>query len=350
MSKEPSNQARTELENLGEFGLIEHITQATRLSNSSTVLGVGDDAAIIDPDSSKQMLVSSDMLLEGIHFDLSYTPLKHLGYKAIAVNVSDIAAMNGVCQQVTVNIGVSNRFPLEAVEELYQGINLACETYQCDLIGGDTTSSVTGLLISVTAIGSVDPNSVVTRKGAKEHDLICVTGDLGAAYMGLQVLEREKQVFLSDSEMQPKLDSYEYIVGRLLKAEARVDVVAWLKQQGIIPTSMIDVSDGLASDLLHICKQSSTGARIYEPKLPLEAATKDAALEFNLNPTTVCLNGGEDYELLFTLSQKDHDKVANQDGVSIIGHITDLGQGVELIAASEESIPIQAQGWKHFGD
>lgn len=347
MPNDQPQQSRTDLEKLGEFGLIERLTKQVELVRKSSILGVGDDAAVIKPEHDL-MLVSSDMLLEGIHFDLVYSPLKHIGYKAVAVNISDIAAMNGIASQVMVNIGLSNRFSLEAIEELYQGIHMACSNYHCDLVGGDTNSSMSGLIISVTCVGFVDTDKLVRRSGAREHDLICVSGDLGAAYLGLQVLEREKQVFLTDSEMKPQLEPYEYIVGRQLKAEARVDVVEWLAKEHIVPTSMIDLSDGLASDVMHICHQSKAGARIYEEKLPVEAATKDTALEFKLSPTTVCLHGGEDYELLFTVDQKHHQVIENQQGISVIGHITKLSQGAELVTAAGEILPIEAQGWKHF--
>ena len=347
MSEKGFDQPRTELEKLGEFGLISHLTEKIELRQSSSILGVGDDAAIIRNQKS-DTLVSTDLLVEGIHFDLSYTPLKHLGYKAVAVNVSDIAAMNGLCSQITVSIGLSNRFSLEAIEEFYQGISLACQQYGCDLVGGDTTSSQKGLLISITAIGFQDSEKIVRRSGAKLHDIVCVSGDLGAAYMGLQILEREKQVFMENTEMQPQLDNYEYLVGRQLKAEARTDVVLWLEESNIRPSSMIDLSDGLASDLLHLCKQSGVGARIYEEKLPIDATTKDAALEFKMSPTTVALNGGEDYELLFSVDQKYHEKIDAQPGLSIIGHITEKDQGVDLSTNSGELVPIEAQGWRHF--
>jgi len=346
MAKE-SEPSRTELEKLGEFGLIERLTKQIQLVRKSSLLGVGDDAAVIRPDR-ELILVTTDMLLEGIHFDLTYTPLKHLGYKAVAVNISDVAAMNGQCNQITVSIGVSNRFSIEALEELYQGVLLACSHFQCDLVGGDTTASMTGLTISVTAIGAVAQERLAKRSGAREYDLICVSGDLGAAYMGLQVLEREKQVFLTNNEMQPQLEAYEYIVSRQLKAEARTDVVEWLLKAEIVPNSMIDVSDGLASDLLHICKQSRVGAIIYEDKIPIEAATTDAALEFKLGPAMVALHGGEDYELLFTVDQQHYQAVENQPGISIIGHITGVDQGVKLVASSGEQLNIEAQGWKHF--
>jgi len=346
MAKE-SEPSRTELEKLGEFGLIERLTKQIQLVRKSSLLGVGDDAAVIRPDR-ELILVTTDMLLEGIHFDLTYTPLKHLGYKAVAVNISDVAAMNGQCNQITVSIGVSNRFSIEALEELYQGVLLACSHFRCDLVGGDTTASMTGLTISVTAIGAVAQERLAKRSGAREYDLICVSGDLGGAYMGLQVLEREKQVFLTNNEMQPQLEAYEYIVSRQLKAEARTDVVEWLLKAEIVPNSMIDVSDGLASDLLHICKQSRVGAIIYEDKIPIEAATTDAALEFKLGPAMVALHGGEDYELLFTVDQQHYQAVENQPGISIIGHITGVDQGVKLVASSGEQLNIEAQGWKHF--
>lgn len=346
MSKDDPRTSRTELDQLGEFGLIEHLTNHLKPARPSTTLGIGDDAAVIQYDDTP-ILVSTDLLLEGIHFDLIYTPLKHLGYKAVAVNVSDIAAMNGVCGQITFNIGLSNKFSLEAVDKLYEGVHLACRHYGCDLVGGDTSSSRTGLVLSVTAIGTAESDRVVTRSGAKLHDLICVSGDLGAAYMGLQILEREKQVFLSNSEMQPQLDEYEYVVGRQLKAEARTDLVEWFKDSNIVPSAMIDLSDGLASDLLHICKRSAVGARIYEEKLPIEAATKDAVLEFKLNPTTIALHGGEDYELLFTVDQQYHKKIAEQPGISVIGHITEASQGAELTTFSGDIVPIEAQGWRH---
>ena len=344
------NTQRTELEKLGEFKLIEHISGNFSAERSTTILGIGDDAAVLKAPNDQTTLLTSDMLLEGIHFDLSYAPLKHLGYKAVAVNVSDIAAMNGICQQITVNIGLSNRFSLEAVEELYEGVRLACTQYQCDLVGGDTTSSRSGLTISVTAVGYADKDQVIRRSGACHNDLVCVSGDLGGAYLGLQVLEREKQVFMSNTEMQPKLEQYEYIVGRQLKAEARTDVVLWFAEKDIKPTSMIDLSDGIASDLLHICKQSKVGARIYQDKLPIDAATKDAALEFKLNPATVALHGGEDYELLFTVDQKHYQMIEDQPGLTIVGHITEAGQGAELVTAGGEIVTLKAQGWTHFGN
>lgn len=342
-----TSENRTELQDLGEFGLIDRLTKGITLFQESSVLGVGDDAAVISNDR-KSTLVAKDLLLEGIHFDLSYAPLQHLGYKAVTVNISDIVAMNGHCHQVLVAIGLSNRFSLEAVETLYEGIHFACKQYGVDLVGGDTTSSQSGLVISVTAVGSADPDRVVTRSGAQNNDLICVTGNLGAAYMGLQVLAREKQVFLEDTEMQPQLEGYEYLVKRQLTAEARIDLVQWFEEQDLLPTAMIDLSDGLASDLMHICKASNQGARIYRDKLPIDPATTDAALEFNLDPATCALNGGEDYEILFTAGQDHFPKIESHPDISIIGHITDAGQGADLVLPDGTFTPLKAQGWNHF--
>ncbi len=347
MSEKTSDQNRTELQDLGEFGLIDRLTLGVELTQKSTVLGVGDDAAVVS-NGGLSTLIAKDLLLEGVHFDLSYAPLQHLGYKAVTVNISDIAAMNGHCHQVLVGIGLSNRFSLEAVETLYGGIQFACKQYGVDLVGGDTTSSQSGLVLSVTAVGSVDPERLVTRSGAQTGDLICVTGNLGAAYLGLQVLAREKQVFLENSEMQPQLEGYEYIVKRQLTAEARVDLVQWFEQQNILPTAMIDLSDGLASDLLHICKASKAGARIYQEKLPIDPVTTDAALELKMDPTTCALNGGEDYELLFTISQDHYQLLETHPDISIIGHITESDQGADLVLRSGEFTPLKAQGWNHF--
>src|ERR1700742_2336828 len=305
------NSERTNIEQLGEFGLIDHLTKQIKIKQTSTLKGIGDDAAVIDF-AGKKTLISTDMLLEGIHFDLAYTPLKHLGYKSIQVNLSDIYAMNGMAAQVTVSIGISSKFPLEAVEELYEGIYLACEKYNVDLIGGDTSSSKQGLVISVTAIGYADEKDIVYRNGAEEGDLICVTGDLGGAYTGLQLLEREKQVYLENPNIQPDLEGKDYIVERQLKPEARRDIVDLLKEIKIRPTSMIDVSDGLASEILHICKQSNKGCNIHEDKIPLDPMTFDTAREFNLDPTICALSGGEDYELLFTIKQADYEKIKLQ--------------------------------------
>ena len=344
---DPSSSSRRELQDLGEFGLIDHLTGEVKLQHKSSKIGVGDDAAVIEYDH-QAILVAKDLLLEGVHFDLSYTPLKHLGYKAVTVNVSDIVAMNGRCQQILVGVGVSNRFSVEALEALYEGVHFACKQYGLDLVGGDTTSSQSGLVLSVTAVGTTTTDKVVTRAGAKVNDLICVTGDLGAAYLGLQVLAREKQVFIEHSEMQPQLEAYEYLVKRQITAEARVDLVDWLEDQKILPTAMIDLSDGLASDLLHICKQSQVGARIYQDKLPIDALTTDTALEFNLDPTTCALNGGEDYEILFVVDQEHHDKVEQHPDISVVGHITEADQGADLVLRSGEFVPLKAQGWNHF--
>jgi thiamine-monophosphate kinase len=339
---------RTELETLGEFGLIKRLSQYVKIYNPSSLVGIGDDAAVIDSDSSLYQLITTDMLLEGIHFDLSYYPLKHLGYKAVSVNLSDIAAMNGIPKQITVSLAISNRFSVEAIEELYQGIYLACEQYQVDLVGGDTTSSRVGLVISITALGTVHKNAVVYRKNAQINDIVCVTGDLGGAYMGLQVLEQEKQVFLANPEMQPQLAGKDYIVGRQLRPEARTDVVHELAEVGLVPTAMIDISDGLASEILHICQQSQVGAIIFEDKIPIDALTIETALDFNLNPSTCALNGGEDYELLFTIRPSDFDKIKNNPNISPIGYIRPLAQGVMLHTRGDSQVPITAQGWNHF--
>ena len=340
-------EKRTELSDLGEFGLIDRIRKAVNLQQKSSVLGIGDDAAVIDP-QGKQLVLSTDMLMEGIHFDLSYMPLRHLGFKAVAVNVSDIAAMNAIPQQITVNIGLSNRFSLQAIEELYEGIYAACEAYKVDLVGGDTTSSHSGLAISITATGLAEPSQLVKRSTAKINEVICVTGDLGGAYIGLQVLAREKQVYLANPEMQPELKGNAYIVGRQLKPEARMDVIHELAEKGIKPTSMIDVSDGLASELMHICTQSKVGARIYEANLPIDKETYDTAVLMNLDPVTCALNGGEDYELLFTLSKEDFEKVKNHPDISSIGYTTAADNGLTLVTKHENEVKIQAQGWKHF--
>ncbi|MDX5421765.1 MAG: thiamine-phosphate kinase [Hymenobacteraceae bacterium] len=337
----------TPLSEVGEFGLIKLIKEKFELQQESSVLGIGDDAAILEP-QEKQIVVSTDMLLEGVHFDLTFCPLKHLGYKAIAVNVSDIAAMYAKPTQVTVNIALGARYTVEAVEELYEGIRLACENYKVDLVGGDTTSSRAGLVISVTAIGEVAKGEAVVRSGAQVNDLICVTGDLGAAYLGLQVLEREKQAFMANPEMQPQLEEKQYIVGRQLRPEARMDVVHDLKERGVKPTSMIDVSDGLASELFHICKQSGVGATVYKDNLPADEQMLETALEFNIDPITCIMNGGEDYELLFTVPLSDYDKVKNDPNISIIGKITEASEGINLANKHGQAFPLQAQGWQHF--
>ena len=341
---EDKNTQKTSLADLGEFGLINHITKYFTIENTSTVTGIGDDAAVLDA-SKKQTLVTTDLLIEGVHFDLSYMPLKHLGYKAVMVNLSDVYAMNGTAEQITVSIAVSNRFPLEAIEELYSGIQLACETYKVDLVGGDTTSSTKGILISVTAIGKVEKEDIVLRSGAKETDLIVVSGDLGAAYLGLQVLEREKQVFNVDPNNQPDLDSYTYLIERQLKPEARRDVAGFLKELEIKPTAMIDISDGLSSEIMHICSQSKVGCKIYEEKLPLDPQVISACEEFNLDSTMVALSGGEDYELLFTVPIADFEAIKGNPNFSIIGHITAENQGLNLVTRASQEIELKAQGW-----
>jgi thiamine-monophosphate kinase len=339
------NQSTTELSQLGEFGLIKHLTQNIELKNPSSLKGVGDDAAVIDYGAEKTTLVSTDMLVEGIHFDLAYVPLKHLGYKAATVNFSDILAMNGKPKQLLVSIAISSKFPLDAVEELYSGILVACERYGVDLVGGDTTSSKSGLIISCTIIGEAEKEKIVYRNGAKEKNLLCVTGDLGGAYMGLLMLEREKEVFKSDPNIQPDLEGNDYILERQLKPEARIDVIQMLDDLGIIPTSMIDVSDGLASELLHLCTQSNVGAQLYEEKIPMDPLTFERAREFSLDPTMCAMNGGEDYELLFTIDMKDYEKLKNNPDVTFIGHITAKEAGVNLVTRSNTEHPVTAQGW-----
>ncbi|MCL7752402.1 thiamine-phosphate kinase [Polaribacter sp. Z022] len=346
---EDKNTQKTSLAELGEFGLINHITKYFKVEKATTVKAVGDDAAVIDA-SEKQTLVTTDLLVEGVHFDLSYMPLKHLGYKAVMVNLSDVYAMNGVAEQITVSIAVSNRFPLEAIEELYAGIQLASETYKVDLVGGDTTSSTKGILISVTAIGKAEKEEVIYRNGAKETDLIVVSGDLGAAYLGLQVLEREKQVFKVDPNNQPDLDNYTYLIERQLKPEARKDVSGLLKELEVKPTSMIDISDGLSSELFHICTQSKVGCKVYEDKLPLDPQVISACEEFELDSTMVALSGGEDYELLFTVPISDFDKIKGNPNFSIVGHIVAENQGLNLVTRANQEIALKAQGWNALND
>ncbi|WP_435314387.1 thiamine-phosphate kinase [Cellulophaga fucicola] len=338
------NPKRTSLEELGEFGLINHLTKDFTIKQKSTLKGIGDDAAVLDI-TDKKMVVSTDLLIEGVHFDLSYVPLKHLGYKAVMVNLSDIYAMNAVATQITVSIAVSNRFPLEALEELYSGIALAAKTYNVDLIGGDTTSSTKGMLISVTAIGQAKEEDLVYRNGAKPNDLLVVTGDLGAAYMGLQVLEREKEVFKVNPNSNPDLSMYTYIVERQLKPEARKDVVPLLDALGVKPTSMIDISDGLSSEILHLCEESNVGCNLFEDKIPLDPTVISSCEEFKINSTTVALGGGEDYELLFTIDQKEFPKIKGNPNLTVIGHMTDKNEGVHLISRNNTKIPITAQGW-----
>jgi len=340
---ENKKESRTKLAELGEFGLINHLTQNFKCTQKSTIKGVGDDAAVIS--TNKQLLISNDLLVEGVHFDLGYMPLKHLGYKAVMVNLSDIYAMNGTATQITVSIAVSNRFPLEALEELYEGIYLACKNYKVDLVGGDTTSSTKGLLLSVNAIGEVDKDKVVYRSNAKPNDLLVVSGDLGGAYLGLQVLEREKQVFKVNPNSQPDLTNYSYLVERQLKPEARLDIVNLLRELKVKPTAMIDISDGLSSEILHICSQSKVGCNLYEEKLPLDPQVISTCEEFELNSTTIALSGGEDYELLFTISQEDFLKIKGNPNLTVIGHITDENEGANLITRANQKIELTAQGW-----
>ena len=341
---ENKDQSRTSLSDFGEFKLIKHLTKQVKIYNESTIKGIGDDCAILEY-KNKQTLVTTDLLIEGVHFDLGYVPLKHLGYKAVMVNLSDVYAMNGMAKQITVSIAVSNRFSLEALEELYAGIHLACKTYKVDLVGGDTTSSTKGMLISITAIGEVDANDVVYRDGAKENDLLVVSGDLGAAYLGLQVLEREKQVFAVNPNAQPELENYTYLVERQLKPEARKDIVQLLKDLEVKPTSMIDISDGLSSEILHICKQSKVGCNLFEDKIPLDQQVISTCEEFNLDSTTIALSGGEDYELLFTVSQEDYPKIKANPNLTVIGHITEESVGVNLVTRANQKIELIAQGW-----
>lgn len=342
------NSERTSIDQLGEFGLIKHLTETVELTQKTTTKGIGDDAAVLDF-SGYKTLVSTDLLLEGIHFDLRYVPLKHLGYKAVQVNLSDIYAMNGVASQITFSVGLSSKFPLDAVEELYAGALLACKSYQVDLVGGDTSASAQGLVISVTSIGHAKAEDIVYRHGAQAGDLICVSGDLGGAYVGLQLLEREKRIFLENPAIQPDLEGKDYIVERQLKPEARKDIIQLLASLHVKPTAMIDVSDGLASEILHICNASDKGCRLYEDKIPIDPMTYDTAREFGLDPTVCALSGGEDYELLFTVGQSDYDKLSKQADIHIIGHITDKASGRELISKSGNVHPIKAQGWNAFG-
>jgi thiamine-monophosphate kinase len=341
---EDKDKSKTSLADLGEFGLIEHLTQNFKIKQSSTIKGIGDDAAVLDFKDNKAV-VSTDLLVEGIHFDLSYMPLKHLGYKAVMVNLSDIYAMNATATQITVSIAMSNRFPLEAIEELYEGIYAAAKTYNVDVIGGDTTSSTKGLLISITAIGKAKEEDIVYRNGAKANDLLVVTGDIGAAYLGFQILEREKQVFQANPNNQPDLDLYSYLIERQLKPEARKDISSLLKELDVKPTSMIDISDGLSSEIIHLCKQSEIGCNLYEDKIPLDQQVISACEEFNIDSTTIALSGGEDYELLFTVSQDDFPKIKANPNFTIIGHMTDPSEGMNLITRANEKITLRAQGW-----
>ena len=344
------NKSRTELGELGEFTLIEHLTKDFEIKNAGTIKGVGDDAAVID-NGGKRTVVSTDMLIEGIDFDMTYTPLRHLGYKAVAINLSDIAAMNATPKQITVNIAVSNRYSVEALSELYAGIYLACQRYDVDLVGGDTSSSPAGMYISITAIGEIEPEKVVYRSGANVHDLICVSGDLGSAYSGLLILQREKATFKANPNYQPDLASFDYVLERYLKPEPRLDIIKFLTDKDIVPTSMIDVSDGLASDMMQICKASGVGCEVYEEKIPIDYATTMVCSEFGqMLPVSNALNGGEDYELLFTIKQSDYEKIKDCNEVHIIGHITDQSMGTMMVTPQNTTIELRAQGWKEKED
>jgi thiamine-monophosphate kinase len=346
---EDKSPARTSLSQLGEFGLIDHLTNQFEITQASTIKGIGDDAAVLDF-ADKKVVVSTDLLIEGVHFDLAYMPLKHLGYKAVVVNVSDICAMNAKPTQITVSVAVSNRFPLEALEELFAGIALAAKSYKVDVIGGDTTSSQKGLILSITAIGEASEEELVYRNGAKTNDLLVVSGDLGAAYMGLQVLEREKQVFQVNPHSQPDLEAYSYLIERQLKPEARTDVRTLLHALEIKPTAMIDISDGLSSEILHLCKQSEVGCNLYEDKLPLDPQLISVCEEFQLDSTTVAINGGEDYELLFTVKMDDFDKLKGNPNFTIIGHMVEAAEGMHLITRANTKIPLKARGWNAMAD
>lgn len=346
---EDKNQQRTPLSTLGEFGLIDHLTSNFKINHTSTIKGIGDDAAVLRH-NDKHIVVTTDLLVEGVHFDLSYMPLKHLGYKAVVVNLSDVYAMNADATQITVSIAVSNRFPLEALEELYAGIETAASIYNIDVVGGDTTSSTSGLLISITAIGEVNKDDVVYRNGAKPNDLLVVTGDLGGAYLGLQVLEREKEVFKVNPNSQPDLDLYTYIIERQLKPEARKDIIKLLKDLDVKPTSMIDISDGLSSEIIHLCQQSEVGCDLYENKIPLDPQVISTCEEFDIDSTTVALNGGEDYELLMTISQEDFPKIKANPNLTVIGYMTEASAGMHLVTRAETKVPIKAQGWNALND
>jgi thiamine-monophosphate kinase len=338
---------RTEISTLGEFGLIEHLTKNIELQNASSIVGVGDDAAVIDH-FGKQTVITSDMLVEGVHFDLMYTPLKHLGYKSVVVNLSDIYAMNAIPTQLIINIAISNRFSVEALDEFYDGIYTACIKYGVDLVGGDTSSSQKGFIISATAIGEVTPDKYVKRNTAKKGDLICVSGDLGGAYVGLLFLEREKKIYLENPSIQPDLESESYVIGRMLKPEARKDIIEFFEKEKLVPSSMMDISDGLSSEILHIAKQSNLGCVIYEEKLPIAEEMRSAAFKFQIDPTACALSGGEDYELLFTVGQNDYNKITLNQDISVIGYITDAEKGTQIITKGGSTYPITAQGWNAF--
>jgi thiamine-monophosphate kinase len=341
------SDTRTEISSLGEFGLIEHLTRNIEFTNASSVLGVGDDAAVIDH-FGRQTVITTDLLIEGVHFDLAYTPLKHLGYKSVIVNLSDVYAMNAVPTQITLSLGISNRFSVEALDEFYEGVYAACNKYGVDLVGGDTTSSQKGFIISVTAIGEVSPDKFVKRSTAQKGDLLCVCGDLGAAYVGLLFLEREKKIFQESPGVQPDLEGESYVIGRLLKPEARKDIIEFLGQQNIAPTSMIDISDGLSSEILHICTQSNLGCVLYEEKIPVAEETKKAAFKFEIDPTACALSGGEDYELLFTIAQSDYDKLVLNEQISVVGYMTEAEQGVHILTKGGGKHKLTAQGWNHL--
>lgn len=344
---EDKNPQRTSLENLGEFGLIKHLTKNFELNQDSSVVGIGDDAAVLDF-KGKKTIVTTDMLIEGVHFDLSYMPLKHLGYKSVIVNLSDIYAMNARATQITVSIAVSNRFPLEALEEFYEGVAMACQMYKVDLVGGDTTSSTKGMLVSITALGVAEENEIVYRNGTKPNDLLVVTGDLGGAYLGLQVLEREKEVFKVNPNNQPDLEPYSYLVERQLKPEARRDIVELLEKLEVKPTAMIDISDGLSSEILHLCEQSGVGCNLFEDKIPLDPTVISAAEEFKMDSTMIALSGGEDYELLMTIDQADFPKIKGNPNLTVIGHMAFKEEGAHLITRGDTKIPLSAQGWNSF--
>jgi thiamine-monophosphate kinase len=341
------SEHRTEISGLGEFGLIEHLTKNIELQNASSLLGVGDDAAVIDH-FGKQTVVTTDLLVEGVHFDLMYTPLKHLGYKSVVVNLSDIYAMNATPTQITLSIGISNRFSLEALGEFYEGVYAACNKYGVDLVGGDTTTSQKGFIISVTAIGEVIPEKFIKRSTAQKGDLLCVSGDLGAAYVGLLFLEREKKIFKESPGVQPDLEGESYVIGRMLKPEARKDIIEFFAKEEIVPTSMIDISDGLSSEILHICKESSLGCVLYEEKIPVHEEMKKAAFKFEIDPTACALSGGEDYELLFTIPQADYDKLVLNEQISVVGYMADAEQGANIVTKGGGKHAITAQGWNHM--
>jgi len=347
---ENKNPSKTSISELGEFGLIDHLTKDIEIHHSTTVKGIGDDAAVLATDPKKQQVVTTDLLVEGVHFDLGYMPLKHLGYKAVMANLSDVYAMNAKATHITVSLAASNRFPVEALDELYDGIKTAAKIYEVDIIGGDTTSSTSGLIISITAIGEVAKEDVVYRSGAQESDLLVVTGDLGAAYLGLQVLEREKQVFKVNPNAQPDLDIYSYLVERQLKPEARKDIPKLLKDLEVLPTAMIDISDGLSSEVIHICKSSQVGCNLYEDKIPLDPQVISTCEEFNLDSTTIALSGGEDYELLFTVKAEDFPKIKANPHLSIIGHMTNEKEGIHLITRANTKIPLIARGWNSLNE